>query len=1440
MPIRGRQFVSLLCTFALLCSLFAVAGASAAAEENLLPNGGFEEGLWDAEGATSAVLDGEVKMSGMYSVKLAGGAAPQILVAKPVPVAAGGKYRLSLWVKADGLTIANGLYMAALEVNKDNGAIGWYQPERIISTGGTHDWKQVAFDLEHLNPATANLKLYLRMDGDLQGTAWVDGVTVRPLEAPIPADLDNGDFENGIWPTEGPAAIVPDTGIYRSGSASAKVTAGSQDQLMASNPVPVDPAKRYSLSAWVKTDGIGKEDGVSIGVLEVDRHNGAIGWYQSDRLLATGGTHDWKQLAATLDFLNANTVMIKIYLRVDGGINGTAWFDLVELQELPALEEPVGITISSPATGNIFERNEPMSGSVEISNNGNEQETGTVRMTVKDYWGGVSSETSEPVSIGPGEAYRNTIEFPDTEAGYYEVTASFAIADGSVLERKASFASIAGHDASKTPVTSFFGTQTHFGQYKADPRVNIPLISGMGGKFIRDEMYWSEVEKAKGNFVFDPRFDAYVEAANDSGVEPILILNYGNALYDKNPATGAMRSPHTREGLEAYSRYVKEVVTRYKGKIRYYEVWNEPNGNQFWLAPPDGKEYAAALKAAYLEIKKADPEAFVIAGAVAGTDLYFLEELFKQGGLDYMDALSIHPYRGGSPERTKYLEDIERHRTLMLKYGALKELWITETGYPTSTGYYTNNQQAQYLVRYHVQSMSSGFIRMIDWYDFQDDGPDIHQHEHNFGLVRLDLTPKPAFVAYHAMVDKLAGAVYIGQLPLPADAYGYVFLRNGKTVYALWSASGKGQISLDAAGRAELTDLFGRTSTVSPVDGKVDVAVGPEPVYLEVEGARAAAAAFKTALQPTVLKELDNVSELLAQAMVEGDLGAKLAELEAQAKAMTASGQYKQAADAIGKLQTELLRHAGTSGLSGAEAAGIAQNLSMTLQKAAAGEAYAKPGLPQEAAAAELNRIGNAYRKAVQSAEAKAGPEGELPESEPFRISLETSLAQARHLLDVGDYPGVRIQTSYADRLLSAWEQAVDSEEVSHPGVWTSLDRYRHSGERTLIVPLSVHNELDRTVTAMPVADLPAGLQAQADPVTLQAGEAATVEVAIDGSGVLTGEYPIVLQVEYASADGNGTIRSTPMNSRIEFVQPVQLSILPLTAEFERDGLVTVRVTNLLDAPVSGTVAIQPNELLTFEQASAPLDGLAAGGSKDLVFQVKAKAEVHLNEYPLTIVAAVNGSRISYTDALDFETAVKGTAVIDGSLDDWGGAKPVHLNRAGQVHMIKDWTPEDLQATVWTMWDDNYFYFAAKVTDDDFRQVYSNDEVWRGDGFQAAFDTRLDRTQSYNEDDYEYGFSRTPEGPQVFRWVAAKDRPTGLVPGALLQVTTQADGTMIYEAAIPKDEISPLPLAAGTRFGFNFLLNENDGGERAGWLEWAEGIGLYKNPSMFREWTLSE
>lgn len=203
----------------------------------------------------------------------------------------------------------------------------------------------------------------------------------------------------------------------------------------------------------------------------------------------------------------------------------------------------------------------------------------------------------------------------------------------------------------------------------ADTALSLMQAGGVG--WVRSDFDWAGVEPRQGEWTFD-HLDRIVELAESANIQVLPILAYDVAWA--RPAY---------QNLDAWLEYVYRVVSRYKDRLRYWEVWNEPNAAPFWYGRPSAPEYAKLLEATYLEIKDIDPELTVLMGGLSGVPLSFIDSLYNAGAGPYFDILNVHPYRGDNrPEPGNLYEDLKRVRSLIDRHGDTdKPIWITEMGW---------------------------------------------------------------------------------------------------------------------------------------------------------------------------------------------------------------------------------------------------------------------------------------------------------------------------------------------------------------------------------------------------------------------------------------------------------------------------------------------------------------------------------------------------------------------------------------------------------------------------------------------------------------------------------------------------------------------------------------------------------------------------------------
>lgn len=470
-----------------------------------------------------------------------------------------------------------------------------------------------------------------------------------------------------------------------------------------------------------------------------------------------------------------------------------------------------------------------------------------VRYTITDM-NGLVLETKQGRLTVPATGYRKIpIELPDIEAlqkfGIYTFKLEVANTDGKIIfTEDYSFSRVLVPEEQ----LDILGVCTHLskrGMTTKQSQQYVDLARQAGVKFWRDELPWSTVEPAKGQYKIPASADAAVDYTLSIGMEPLFILDYGNDLYGSDVTTD--------EWLEGYLGYVKAMVTHFKGRIMYYEVWNEWN---IGLGGMDKKYremadiYANLLIETYKVIKEIDPKVTVIGGVVAGGELKWTENMLKYPEvINAMDAFSFHCYPDNDIKEIQ--DQVEKLRELFKEYGREDiPMWLTETGWPTHIGRdgFTEEVSAGNLVSLYTWAIANpGVLDRIFWYDLHNDGEEAEYLEHNLGLLRnwdadvetVPMAAKKSYVAMNAMNAILLGAEYVGTYDMGHKSItAHRFNKDGKDLLVVWADDCTlNMVATIGNSNMVVTDMYGNANALTPVNGKVTLFLSDAPVYIEYD-----------------------------------------------------------------------------------------------------------------------------------------------------------------------------------------------------------------------------------------------------------------------------------------------------------------------------------------------------------------------------------------------------------------------------------------------------------------------------------------------------------------------------------------------------------------------------------------------------------------------------
>lgn len=316
----------------------------------------------------------------------------------------------------------------------------------------------------------------------------------------------------------------------------------------------------------------------------------------------------------------------------------------------------------------------------------------------------------------------------------------------------------------------------------------VRLASEAGFKWMRQQFPWFDVEiHAKGDFsdcrhgaCIDAwaKYDNIVEIAEKYGMQLIVRLDAPPGWAQDPP--GGFAPP---ANFDDFADYVVAVVERYQGRVRFYQIWNEPNNYPEWGEQPvDPESFTRLLCTTYERIKQVDEDAVVIAPALTPTislnagpgpgsglnEFIFLQRMYDAGAGDCFDVMSAQGYglfSGPSDHRLRprvvnfarplYIRDI-----MIVNGDASKPIWISEMNWNAVPdeipdkrfGQVTLEQQARYLpLAFERIEKEWPWIGVANvWYLKDADESDRNQTKYFFRLLDPDFSPLPVYEAMKA------------------------------------------------------------------------------------------------------------------------------------------------------------------------------------------------------------------------------------------------------------------------------------------------------------------------------------------------------------------------------------------------------------------------------------------------------------------------------------------------------------------------------------------------------------------------------------------------------------------------------------------------------------------------------------------------------------------
>jgi len=323
----------------------------------------------------------------------------------------------------------------------------------------------------------------------------------------------------------------------------------------------------------------------------------------------------------------------------------------------------------------------------------------------------------------------------------------------------------------------------------------VEMAAVAGFHWLRQEFPWEDIEiHAKGDFEdrrHEPyrsaweKYDHIVELAEANGME--LIVRLSNPPAWSRAGGNEVGSYAPPDDYQDFADFVAAVVSRYRGRVKYVQLWNEPNIHPEWgVYPISPEQYTELLKAGATAARQANPEIVVVAGALAATidldgatiagrnfsDLLFLQRMYDAGAAPYFDVMATQGYglwsgptdhrmqpRVMNFGRPQYVRDV-----MVANGDGHKALWISEMNWNAAPadvearyGRVSLERQAAYLpLAYQRIRDEWPWLGVANvWYlkRATDVWEQNRQPEAYFRLLAPDFTPMPVYEAMREIGD---------------------------------------------------------------------------------------------------------------------------------------------------------------------------------------------------------------------------------------------------------------------------------------------------------------------------------------------------------------------------------------------------------------------------------------------------------------------------------------------------------------------------------------------------------------------------------------------------------------------------------------------------------------------------------------------------------------
>jgi polysaccharide biosynthesis protein PslG len=262
----------------------------------------------------------------------------------------------------------------------------------------------------------------------------------------------------------------------------------------------------------------------------------------------------------------------------------------------------------------------------------------------------------------------------------------------------------------------YFGMTLH--NYRTTPW---PLIPFASLRTWDTAVNWADIQPAPNSYIWS-NLDALIDLAQRRGVDLVFTLGrtprWASASPDaKTPYGPGQCAPPAN--VQYWDEFVRAVAVHAGGKIRFWEVWNEPQNPEFYCG--NVSTMVELQRRAYEVIKKVDPGAIILTPApVNARGPRWMSRFLAGGGGNYADIMAFHGYLDPGADPETIIDVITDFKKVFAENGQEKKpVWDTEAGWGQNPWLPDPHLQAALLAKFYLLHWSAGIERFY-WYGYDN------------------------------------------------------------------------------------------------------------------------------------------------------------------------------------------------------------------------------------------------------------------------------------------------------------------------------------------------------------------------------------------------------------------------------------------------------------------------------------------------------------------------------------------------------------------------------------------------------------------------------------------------------------------------------------------------------------------------------------------------